>query len=72
MKIDHFTDDMIVEVIEGRRVLSEAERRFLIADTPSFEECDKDVARDLPGMSDKDLIRAAYNVWADYASGQIS
>lgn len=71
MRVDHFTDELIVDVIDGRRALSEAERKFLIADTPTFEECDKDLARDLPGMSDKDLIRAAYNVWADYASGQI-
>lgn len=71
MRIDHFTDELIVDVIDGRRHLSEAERKFLITDTPSFEECDKELARDLPGMSDKDLIRAAYNVWADYSSGQI-
>lgn len=71
MRVDHFTDELIVDVIDGRRALSEAERKFLITDTPSFEECDKELARDLPGMSDKDLIRAAYNVWTDYASGQI-
>lgn len=71
MNVAHFTDDLIVDVIDGRRELSEAERKFLITDTPTFEECDKEIAQDMPGMSDKDLIRAAFNVWAEYASGQV-
>lgn len=71
MNVAHFTDDLIVDVIEGRRELTDAERKFLVTDTPHFEECDKELASELPGMSDKDLIRAAYNVWADYASGQV-
>lgn len=71
MNVAHFTDDLIVAVIDGRRELTEAERKFLITDTQSFEECDKDVAANLPGMSDKDLIRTAYNIWTDYVSGQV-
>ena len=66
----HFTDELIAAVLEGRRSLSEAERQYLIADTPTFEECSKEVARDLPSLSDKDLMRTAYNVWAEYVSGQ--
>jgi hypothetical protein len=69
MRVDHFTDELIADVIDGRRALSEAERNFLITDTLSFEECDEDLASALPGMSDKDLIRAAYNVWVEYTSG---
>lgn len=71
MNVAHFTDDLIVDVIEGRRELTEAERTFLVTDTPNFEECDKELAVELPSMSDKDLIRAAYSVWSDYASGQV-
>ena len=71
MNVAHFTDDLIVDVIDGRRELTEAERKFLVTDTPGFEECDKDVAAELPGMSDKNLIRTVYNIWADYASGQV-
>ena len=66
----HFTDELIAGVIAGRRSLSEDERQYLIADTLTFEECSKEVARDLPGLSDKDLMRTAYNIWADYVSGQ--
>lgn len=71
MNVAHFTDDMIAAVIDGKRDLTEGERQFLLTDTPRFEECDKDTAAELPGMSDKDLMRTAYGVWADYASGQV-
>lgn len=71
MKITHFTDELIADVVNGQRTLTKEERQFLVEDTSRFEECDKEVAIDLPSMPDKELILAAYSVWADYASGQV-
>ena len=70
MKIDHFTDERIAQIQEGGSLTSE-ERAFLIEDTPHFEECSRELAGELMGMTDKDLLNAAYCVWAEYASGQI-
>jgi hypothetical protein len=69
MRVDHFTDEIKDQVIAGTRPLTKEEREFLIMDTPMFEECGRDLAVELPKMSDPDLMRAAYGVWADYASG---
>jgi len=70
MKYTDFTDQMIADIVAGRRALTEDERAFLLSDTPHFEECSKDTAAELPTMSDADLIRTAFNVWAEYAQGQ--
>lgn len=70
MRYEHFTDDMIAAVIEGRVGLTTVEREFLVEDTPRFEECSKELAGELPAMNDPDLMRAAFVVWADYATGQ--
>lgn len=67
MNIAHFTDSRIAEIHEGTLSMTPEERAFLIASTPGFEECDRS-ADDLAAMSDAELMRAAYGVWADFAS----
>lgn len=68
MRITDFTDERVAEVLRGG-ALSAEERSFLVADTPSFEECDQSQAQ-LSELNDADLMRAAYSAWADYASCQ--
>lgn len=63
-KLD-FTDDRIDDILSGRSPLTEDERAYLLEDTPRFEECHYK-ADELAGMSDADLMGAAYSVWADY------
>ena len=67
MKIDHFTDERIGQIYDGTPLTSE-ERAFLIEDTANFEECDKETAEQLPWLSDIDLMRRCYRVWADYCA----
>lgn len=67
MRVGHFTDALIDAVLNGHP-LSIEEREFLIRDTPTFEECNES-QQELSVMSDAELMRAAYSVWADYASG---
>jgi hypothetical protein len=69
MNIDHFTNERIKQVQEGDPLTCD-ERDFLVGDTPHFEECSH-TEEDLRGMTDKDLMNAAYYVWAEYASGQV-
>ena len=66
MKASDFTDERIDDIRSGRTSLTEAERFFLIEDTPRFEECGYTEA-ELKAMSDGALMSAAYGVWADYA-----
>ena len=68
MKHDHFTDERIDDIRSGRAPLTEAERSFLLEDTPRFEECGY-AETELMAMSDDALMSAAYGVWADYARG---
>jgi hypothetical protein len=70
MKADHFDDSRISAVMAGA-ALTPDERDFLVRDTPTFEEGMSLTEGELRQMSDKDLMRIAYNVWADYASGQV-
>jgi hypothetical protein len=67
MSIGHFTDERIAQIQAGEGVLSTAEREFLVNDTPRFEECGY-TAAELERESDSDLMRIAYETWADYAS----
>lgn len=62
----HFTDERIDDIRSGRTPLTEAERVFLLEDTPRFEECGYTEA-ELRAMGDDALMSAAYGVWADYA-----
>lgn len=66
MKHDHFTDERIDNIRNGRAFLTEAERAFLLEDTPRFEECGYTEA-ELAAMCDDALMIAAYSVWTDYA-----
>lgn len=59
-----FTDERINAVLSGCP-LSIEERKFLIQDTPRFEECDID-AFHLAKMSDYELMEKSYSVWRDY------
>jgi len=65
----HFDDKRIAEVESGDIPLTTEERAFLIRDTPTFEECDR-TSDELSFLDDIGLMRAAYCVWADYASTQ--
>lgn len=64
------TDFDVQAVLDGKP-LTERERAFLIADTPRFEEGMHLTQESLAKLSDAELMREAYNVWADYARGQI-
>ena len=66
----HFTDERIAQVQEGASLTAE-ERIFLLEDTPRFEECSREEAAQLPMLSDRDLMQAAYRIWADYVSTQL-
>lgn len=65
INVMHFTDARIEEVYAGSPLTAD-ERYFLVHDTGSFEDCPFS-GTELAGKSDKDLMRAAYNTWADYA-----
>jgi hypothetical protein len=70
MKATHF-DDLRIAAIMAGAALTPDERDFLVRDTPTFEEGMSLTEGELRQMSDKELMQTAYNVWADYASGQI-
>ena len=63
--------DFDVPAVLGGKPLTPAERAFLIRDTPTFEEGMHLKEADLAALSDAELMRIAYRVWADYASTQI-
>ncbi len=66
MNATHFDDDRI-KAIYGGSALTADERAFLLDGTPTFEECG--LSRDdLSRLSDGDLMREAYSVWADYVA----
>lgn len=65
-----YTDFNVQAVIDGKP-LTDDERAFLIRDTPRFEEGMHLTEEFLSGLTDVDLMREAYSVWADYASTQI-
>lgn len=69
--VAYFNDTLVNQVIWRGRPLTAPEREFLCTDTPSFEECQPEKEPDLRALNDKDLMRRCYEVWADYASGQI-
>jgi hypothetical protein len=66
MKHEHFTDSRIDDIRSGKSFLTEAERDFLIKDTPRFEECFYTEA-ELITMDDAALMSAALSVWVDYS-----
>lgn len=66
MKRITFEDWRIDEVLGGAPLTTE-ERRFLVGDTPRFEEC-SNTPEELLAMSDADLMEQAYRVWAEYVS----
>lgn len=63
--------DFNVEAALAGQPLTAAEREFLIRDTPRFEEGMHLTEQSLSTLSDIELMREAYNVWADYASTQV-
>lgn len=65
-----YTDFDHEAVMQGTKPLTPEERAFLIEDTPNFEEGMHLTSEGLAQLSDADLMREAYNVWADYASTQ--
>jgi len=65
-----YTDFDVEAVLAGKRLTPE-EREFLITDTPRFEEGMHLTSEALAQLGDADLMREAYNVWADYARSQI-
>lgn len=69
MSIRHFDDRRIYQVIAGDPLTTE-EREFLVTNTPTFEECQPEREVDLRALTDANLMRRAYDVWADYASTQ--
>ncbi len=69
MNIRDFTDDRIFAVLDLGHDLTPEEREFLATDTPTFEECEYSEAQ-LRAMDDRELMEAAYTVWAAYASTQ--
>jgi hypothetical protein len=69
-RVTDFTDARIAAVLGGAP-LTESEREFLCKDTPSFEECQPETETDLRSLSDADLMRRCFCIWADYAQGQI-
>lgn len=68
MDVNHFNDERVDEIMLGS-TLTDDERNFLVNDTPRFEECEF-TRIELSGLSDKDLMSAAYSTWADYARNQ--
>lgn len=52
-----FPDDRIEQVLAGDPLTPE-ERAYLLEDTPTFEECDKETAAALPAMDDKTPVGA--------------
>jgi hypothetical protein len=66
-----YTDFDVPAIEAGTRKLTDEEREFLIQDTPRFEEGMHLTTDELRVMSDPELIRTAYTVWADYASTQV-
>lgn len=69
MKITDFSDERI-EAVEAGAPLTAEEREFLVTDTAGFEESWPRKEADYRAMDDATLMRAAYRVWADYASTQ--
>ena len=66
-----YTDFDHEAVIQGYKTLTPEERAFLIEDTPNFEEGMHLTSEGLAQLSDAELMREAYNVWADYAQSQM-
>lgn len=67
IQVDHFTDARIAEIYAGAP-LTIQERAFLIVDTPTFEEAQHLLEKELAKMDDVELMRTAHGVWADYVS----
>ena len=70
MRIGDFKDKHIFAVMAGNESLTPDEREFLVTDTPGFEESNHSEA-EYRAMSDRDLMRAVYWTWSDYAKGQV-
>jgi hypothetical protein len=66
-----YTDFDVDAVTQGHKTLTPEEREFLIHDTPTFEEGMHLTPEELAKLSDADLMREAYSVWADYARSQM-
>lgn len=65
-----YTDFDWESIVAGSLALTPEQRAFLIRDTPNFEEGMHLTSEGLAQLSDAELMREAYNVWADYASTQ--
>lgn len=65
----NYTDFDVPAVLAGKPLTAE-EREFLIRDTPRFEEGMSFTQAHLRTLSDRELMRVAYDVWSDYASTQ--
>jgi hypothetical protein len=63
--------DFDVEAVLAGKPLTVEERAYLIESTPRFEEGMHLTSEGLSKLSDAELMREAYHVWADYASTQI-
>ena len=68
MNVEHFNDLLIHQILCGLPLTPE-EREFLVTDTVTFEEC-YEKETELRKFSDRDLMKHAYTVWCNYASGQ--
>ena len=66
-----FSDQRIHDVVHLGFPLTSEEREFLVTYTAPFEECQPETEGDLRALSDGDLMRRCYDVWADYASTQV-
>jgi hypothetical protein len=64
------TENLIGQVVDEGRAMTDEERATAIDEALSFEECQysKD---ELESMIDSDLCKPVYHVWCDYASGQL-
>ena len=70
MSIGQLIEDLHCNGWLEDRVLTEQEKQDIIEFALRFEECG-DSRGDLEAMSDQDLVRSAYWIMAEYASGQV-
>lgn len=59
-----FSDERIANILAGQP-MTQAERDFLLNDTPRFEECTH-TRYELEKFNDAELMDVAYWVWVDY------
>lgn len=68
MELLDFDDSLVAAVVAGKRLLSSAERKFLIGDTPRIKGCPFSHEQ-LASLGDADLMATVDKVWAKYAAG---